>query len=83
MRNGSYEMSTPITVADKLPEARAILREQRIDMTDRMTLREAALAAGIQPDELLAQLEARTRRAGRRVAPAVTVNEEAGELAHA
>ena len=83
MRNGSYELSTPATVASKLPEARAILHEQRIDKTDRMTLREAALAAGVQPDELLAQIEARTRRAARRATPAVTVDKETSELTYA
>jgi iron-sulfur cluster repair protein YtfE (RIC family) len=70
MRNGSYEMSTPTTVAGKLPEARAILREQRIDSTNRMSLREAALAVSVEPDELLAQIEARMRRVARRAAPA-------------
>ncbi len=90
MRNGSYELSTPTTVASKLPEARAILREHRIDSTNRMTLREAALAAGVQPDELLAQIEARMRRAARRVAtpapvPATAVydHEEERELVYA
>jgi hypothetical protein len=82
MRNGSYEMNTPTTVASKLPEARAILREQRIDTTDRMTLREAALAASVEPDELLAQIEARTLRAARRAAaPVVTAYENMEESA--
>jgi iron-sulfur cluster repair protein YtfE (RIC family) len=86
MRNGSYEMSTPTTVAGKLPEARAILREQRIDSTNRMSLREAALAVSVEPDELLAQIEARMRRAARRAAPApapaAPVFEHEDELAY-
>lgn len=66
MRNGSYENSTVETVAQKLPEARAYLREARIDSTSRMTLREAALAASVEPDELVAQIEARLRREAKR-----------------
>lgn len=81
MRNGSYELSTPTTVANKLPEARALLREQRIDSTNRMNLREAALAASVEPDELLAQIEARMRRAARKAVPTPTYVEET-ELAY-
>jgi iron-sulfur cluster repair protein YtfE (RIC family) len=66
MRNGSYELSNVDKVASTLPEARALLREARIDSTSRMSLREAALAAGANPDELLAQIEARLRREARR-----------------
>lgn len=69
MRNGSYENSTVETVAQKLPEARAYLRQARIDSTSRMTLREAALATSENPDELVAQIEARLRREAKR-APA-------------
>lgn len=79
MRNGSYENSTVETVAQKLPEARAYLREARIDSTSRMLLRDAAAAASVVPDELLAQIEARIRRAAARPveAPAaVEVDEE-------
>ncbi|NTU77888.1 MAG: hypothetical protein HGA45_00555 [Chloroflexales bacterium] len=66
MRNGSYENSTVETVAQKLPEARAYLREARIDTTSRLSLRDAAAAASVVPDELLAQVEARIRRQARR-----------------
>lgn len=81
MRNGSYEQSTVETVAQRLPAARAILREARIDMTSRLSLREAALAAGAQPDEVLAQIEARLRRQARAV-PARHVEERDLELAY-
>lgn len=79
MRNGSYENSTVETVVQKLPEARAYLREARIDNTSRLLLRDAAAAASVVPDELLAQIEARIRREARRAAarPAeVEVDEE-------
>jgi iron-sulfur cluster repair protein YtfE (RIC family) len=64
MHNGSYETSAVSHVARKLPAAREILREHRID-SSRLTLREAALAASVEPDELLAQIEARARRMAR------------------
>lgn len=65
MRNGSYAQLTPEAVAEKLPEARALLREARIDTTARMRLSDAALAASVNVDELLANLEERARRAAR------------------
>lgn len=68
MRNGSHENSTVETVAQRLPEARAYLREARIDTTSRMFLRDACAAASVVPDELLAQIEARIRREARRAA---------------
>jgi iron-sulfur cluster repair protein YtfE (RIC family) len=68
MRNGSNELNTVDQLARKLPEARAILREARIDSSNRMDLRTAALAAGTNPDELLAQIEARMQRQARRAA---------------
>lgn len=68
MRNGSHELNNVDAVASKLPEARALLREARIDSTTRMSLREAALAAGANPEELLAQIEARMRRQAARAA---------------
>jgi len=68
MRNGSHELSNVDTVARKLPAARAVLRELRIDSTSRMYLRDAAIAAGANPDEVLAQIEARAQREARRAA---------------
>jgi iron-sulfur cluster repair protein YtfE (RIC family) len=67
MRNGSYETSDVNKVVRTLPGAREILRENRIDTTSRLRLREAALAASVEPDELLAQIEARMRRMARPV----------------
>lgn len=66
MRNGSNADLTPAAVAEKLPEARALLHEARIDTTARMRLADAALAASVNVDELLANLEDRARRAARR-----------------
>lgn len=68
MRNGNYENSTVEHVAQRFPEARGYLREARIDTTNRMTLREAAAAASVNSDELLAQIEARAMREARRAA---------------
>jgi iron-sulfur cluster repair protein YtfE (RIC family) len=62
MRNGSHELNNVDAVASKLPEARELLREARIDSTTRMSLRDAALAVGTNPDELLAQMEAKLHR---------------------
>lgn len=82
MRNGSNSQLTPEAVAEKLPEARALLREARIDTTARMRLSDAALAASVNVDELLANLEERARRAARaaRRAEAARVEEEAFTL---
>ncbi len=81
MRNGSYENSTVATVAQKLPEARADLRAARIDSTSRMSLRDAAAAAAIVPEEMLAQIEARLRRTDRGTADRVAELALAVEIA--
>jgi hypothetical protein len=62
MRNGSYETSNVDQVVRKLSGARELLREQHIDTTSKLRLREACLAASVEPDEMLAQIEARMRR---------------------
>lgn len=82
MRNGSYTQLTPEAVADKLPEARALFREARIDTTSRMRLADACLAASVNADELLANLEDRARRAARaaRRAEAERVEAESEEF---
>jgi iron-sulfur cluster repair protein YtfE (RIC family) len=67
MRNGSYETSDVNKVAGRLPGAREILREYHIDTSSQLRLREAALAASVEPDEMLAQIEARMRRMARPV----------------
>jgi ribosome-associated translation inhibitor RaiA len=67
MRNGSYETSDVSQVARKLSGAREILSEHRIDISSNLRLREAALAASVEPDEMLAQIEARMRRMARTV----------------
>jgi hypothetical protein len=68
MRNGSYAQLSPEAVAEKLPEARALLREAHIDTTSRMRLSDAALATGTNLDELLAVAEDRARRNARKAA---------------
>lgn len=68
MQNGSYAQLSPETVIEKLPAARALLREARIDTTSRMRLADAAMAASVHTDELLAVLEDRMRREARRAA---------------
>jgi iron-sulfur cluster repair protein YtfE (RIC family) len=85
MRNGSYEQTTPATVAQKLPEASALMRAARIDTSARLRLTDAALATSTNIDELLANCEDRARRAARRAhqtqpAPAVLREAEVGEF---
>jgi iron-sulfur cluster repair protein YtfE (RIC family) len=67
MRNGNYETSDVDQVVRKLPGARELLREHRIDTSSRLRLRDACLAASVEPDEMLAQIEARIRRTARPV----------------
>ncbi len=66
MQNGSYAQLSPETVLQKLPGARALLREAHIDSTSRMRLSDAALATSVNTDELLAMIEDRLRRQARR-----------------
>jgi hypothetical protein len=80
MRNGSYAQISPEAVAEKLSEARALFREARIDTTARMSLTDAALAAGVSTDELLAVLEDRARRNARRARSAEAARAEAEAL---
>jgi hypothetical protein len=79
MRNGNFANSTVETVVQQLPEARAFLREARIDRTSRLYLRDAAAAASVVPDELMAQIEDRIRRAARRAAARPVVVEHQAE----
>ncbi len=81
MRNGSYAHSSVETVARKLPEARALFREARIDSTATMHLADAALATSTNVDELLAVLEDRLRRQARRARRAATIEHEELALA--
>ncbi len=62
MRNGSYEHSSVETVAQKFPEARVYVRKARLNTTYRLALHDAAVAAPVVPDALLAQTEIETRR---------------------
>ncbi|GAB4428112.1 MAG: hypothetical protein OHK0015_10720 [Chloroflexi bacterium OHK40] len=68
MYNNSFAQISVEKFAQELPEARAYLREARIDSTARMRLVDAAMAASVTPDELLAQIDARIRRQARKAA---------------
>ena len=62
MRNGSYEHSPVETVAQTFPEARVYVRKARLNTAYRLSLHNAAAAAPVVPDKLLAQTEIETRR---------------------
>jgi PIN domain nuclease of toxin-antitoxin system len=67
---GSKELERrPVAqVSERIAESRRVLRDHRIDPSDRMTLAVAASAASVTTDELLAVVEERQRRAARRLA---------------
>ncbi len=83
MRNGSYETSNVDQVVRKLPGARELLSEHRINMNNRISLREACLATSVEPDEMLAQIEARMRRMARPVEQPREKYAEEREYVHA
>lgn len=62
MRNGSLEQQTVAQVLTHVPEASSTLRSYGIDPTSRISLAQAAAAASVAPDALLAELEYRMRR---------------------
>lgn len=68
MRNGTFEQ---LTVEEALqtfgPEARAFLRENRIDRSN-LRFADACAAASVTPDEFFAQLDAGMRRRAARAA---------------
>ncbi|HJZ46755.1 MAG TPA: hypothetical protein VKE41_06300 [Roseiflexaceae bacterium] len=63
MRNGSVEQQTVDTVIARIPGASSVLRSYGIDPTNRLSLAQAAAAVSVTPDALLAELEAKARRA--------------------
>jgi iron-sulfur cluster repair protein YtfE (RIC family) len=81
MRNNSLEQQSVARVAAQLPEARRVLRSYRIDSTNRMTLAQAAAAASVEPDALMAELEYRARWMGRRSSVRHEEVEELEEMA--
>ncbi|WP_322822359.1 hypothetical protein [Chloroflexus sp.] len=68
MRNGTLEQLTVEEVLQTFgPEARAFLRENRIDRSN-LRFADACAAASVNPDEFFAQLDAGMRRRAARVA---------------
>jgi len=60
-----YEQNTVEEVIVHVPEAESVLRTHAIDPSTRMSLQNAAAATSNTPDELLAIMEYKIRRAGR------------------
>ncbi len=67
MRNGNYEQQSTDRVARQLPGAAGVLRAYGIDASNRLSLAQAAAAAATTPDEILAVIEDRARRAAQRL----------------
>ncbi len=68
MRNGNFEQYTVEEVLQTFgPEARAFLREHRIDRSN-LRFADACAAASVTPDEFFAQLDAGMRRRAARAA---------------
>lgn len=85
MRNGNYEQQTVDQVRERVPGAARTLRAYGIDPTNRLTLAQAAAAVSATPDEILAVMEDRARRAAQKQAArrhAVEAHEEEFELAY-
>lgn len=66
MRNGSIEQQSVAHTLSHVAGASDILWRSGIDPTSRVSLRQAALAASVAPDELMAVLEYRARKAAKR-----------------
>lgn len=62
MRNGSYEQRSVEQIVARIPGAGAVLRSYGIDRTSQLTLAQAAAAASVDVDEVVAVLEAKVRR---------------------
>lgn len=77
MSSINYDQQSVEQISSRIPEVRAFLREARIDRTRLLTFREAAAAASVNGDELMAQLEDRMRRQARRAARPAEVAHEA------
>lgn len=77
MRNGSLETLSVARVAAAVPGASTTLRSYGIDPTDRLLLWQAASAASVTSDEVLAVMEARMRRQAQRAK--MQAHEEAPE----
>ncbi|MCS6938634.1 MAG: hypothetical protein RMJ55_11660 [Roseiflexaceae bacterium] len=70
MQHKNYEEQTVKEVAERVPEARRVLRSYHISASNDMPLDIAAAEASVTPDELLAVVEYKARRRARQ-APAI------------
>lgn len=75
----NLEYQTVAQVQDRIPDSHRVLRNYRIDASDRMLLSTAAAAASVTTDELLAVLEDRMRRAARKAQAAQRGNGQRAE----
>jgi iron-sulfur cluster repair protein YtfE (RIC family) len=76
MRNGSVEQQAVDQVVAHIPGARSVLRSYGIDVTNRLSLTQAAAAVSVTPDALLAELEDKARRLAHRSAGATPAPQE-------
>lgn len=81
MNNNSLELQTVGQVQGQIADSHRVLRNYRIDASNRMLLSTAASAASVTTDELLAVLEDRMRRAARKAQRAEQVELHELELA--
>ncbi len=70
MQHKNYEEQTVKEVAERVPEARRVLRAYHISASNTMPIDIAAAEASVTPDELLAVVEYKARRRARQ-APAI------------
>lgn len=70
MQYKNYEEQTVKEVAERVPEARRVLRSYHISAWNTMPVDIAAAEASVTPDELLAVVEYKARRRARQ-APAI------------
>ncbi|PMP85752.1 MAG: hypothetical protein C0183_04660, partial [Roseiflexus castenholzii] len=62
MQHKNYDEQTVNEVAERVPEARRVLRSYHISASNAMPLDIAAAEASVTPDELLAVVEYKARR---------------------
>ncbi len=79
MQHKNYEEQTVKDVAERVPEARRVLRTYHISASNAMPLDIAAAEASVTPDELLAVVEYKARRRARQ-APAIREYAQEEEL---
>jgi iron-sulfur cluster repair protein YtfE (RIC family) len=79
MQHKNYDEQTVKEVAERVPEARHVLRSYHISASNAMPLDIAAAEASVTPDELLAVVEYTARRRARQ-APAIREYAQEEEL---